>query len=47
MIVYTGTDPAARQTSFIFGGSELVRDALAAHPTDVREVLDNITTQIK
>jgi predicted metallopeptidase len=46
-IVYMGTDSAAQQTSFLFGGSDLVRDALAANPTDVQEVLDNITTQIK
>jgi hypothetical protein len=46
-IVYMGTDAAARQTSALFGGSELIKDMLAANPKDVRTILDNITTAIK
>ena len=46
-IVYTGTDAAARQTSTIFGGSSLVQDILSDTRSDVRKIIDRITTDIK
>ena len=46
-IVYTGTDAAARQASAIFGGSTLVQDMIHNSRTDVRKILDRMTTDIK
>lgn len=46
-IIYTGTDAAARQTSTLFGGSALIQDMLVDSRTDVRKILDRLTTDIK
>ena len=46
-IVYTGPDPAARQTSTLFGGSTLLQDMLLDTRSDVRKVIDRLTTDIK
>ena len=46
-IVYTGPDGAARQTSTIFGGSELFQKLLDDNAVDVRKVIDRITTYFK
>jgi hypothetical protein len=45
-LVYTGTDAAARQTSTLFGGSALIQDMLVDTRTDVRRILDRLTTDI-
>jgi len=47
MIVYTGMDAAARQTSVIFGGSEAVFELIEAHNMDVHGILDKVTTGLK
>ena len=46
-IVYTGPDPAARQTSTLFGGSTLIQDMLSDTQSDVRKMIDQLTTDIK
>jgi hypothetical protein len=46
-IIYTGPDPAARQTSTIFGGSTLLQEMLTNTRSDVRKLIDRLTTDIK
>jgi hypothetical protein len=47
VIIYTGMDAAARQTSAFFGGSDAVFRLIEAHNLDVREIMDKITTTLK
>ncbi len=46
-ILYTGTDPGARQASTLFGGNSLVKEMISANKTDVRKLLDQLTTAVK
>lgn len=46
-VLYTGTDPGARQASTLFGGNELVKEVISNHKTDVRKLLDQLTTAVK
>jgi hypothetical protein len=47
LIVYTGPDPGARQTSTIFGGSDLIQKVINDNNVDVRKLLDRATTYLK
>ena len=47
LIIYTGPDPGARQTSTIFGGSDLVQQLLNDNRVDARKLLDRATTYLK
>jgi hypothetical protein len=46
-ILYTGVDPAGRQLSAIFGGSENVLKLINGHETNVRSTLDWLTMLVK
>jgi hypothetical protein len=46
-LLYTGTDPAAKQLSAIFTGSDTVRKLIDTNETDVRTLLDQMTTAVK
>jgi hypothetical protein len=46
-ILYTGTDPAGRQLSTVFGGSDAIRDLINENEADVRTFLDKLTTSVK
>ena len=46
-ILYTGTDPGGRQASTVFVGNSLVKDLVISHKTDVRKLLDQLTTTVK
>jgi hypothetical protein len=47
VMVYTGTDAAGHQMSTIFGGSTVVQRILSDSRSDVRKIIDRITTEIK
>lgn len=46
-LLYTGTDPAAKQLSAVFTGSDAVRQLIDVNETDVRTLLDHLTTAVK
>lgn len=46
-VIYTGNNPAARQISAVFAGSDLCREVIDAHETSIRDVIDTITTELK
>lgn len=46
-LLYTGTDPAGKQLSAIFTGSDTVRQLIDVNETDVRMLLDQLTTAVK
>jgi hypothetical protein len=47
VLLYTGTDPAGKQLSAIFTGSDVVRELIEVNQTDVRALLDQLTTAVK
>jgi hypothetical protein len=46
-LIYTGTDPAGKQLSSLFAGSDLVRHIIEDNSANVREILDRLTTAVK
>ncbi|KAI5988021.1 hypothetical protein EDD15DRAFT_2199196 [Pisolithus albus] len=46
-VMYVGQDPAGRQTSGIFGGSEVIRNFINENGIDVRALLDKYTAIFK
>ncbi|KAI6010320.1 hypothetical protein EDC04DRAFT_2905980 [Pisolithus marmoratus] len=46
-VMYVGQDPAGRQTSGIFGGSEAIRNFINENSIDVRALLDKYTAIFK
>jgi hypothetical protein len=46
-VIYTGKDPAGQQLSTVFSGSDNVRGLIDQNESDVRELLDRLTTSIK
>jgi hypothetical protein len=46
-LVYTGKDPAAKQLSAVYAGSDLCRELIDTNQTDLRDVLDAVTTELK
>ncbi|KAI6011722.1 hypothetical protein BKA83DRAFT_4131595 [Pisolithus microcarpus] len=46
-VMYVGQDPAGRQTSGIFGGSDVVREFINAKAIDVRGLMDKYTAIFK
>ncbi|KAI5999670.1 hypothetical protein EDD15DRAFT_2193701 [Pisolithus albus] len=46
-VMYVGQDPAGRQTSGIFGGSDVVREFINAKALDVRGLMDKYTAIFK
>jgi hypothetical protein len=46
-IIYKGTDPAGRQLSTVFCGSDVVRKLINDNEMDVRSFLDKLTTSVK
>ncbi|KAI5985259.1 hypothetical protein EDD15DRAFT_2374303 [Pisolithus albus] len=46
-VMYVGQDPAGRQTSGIFGGSEVIRNFINENSIDVRALLDKYTAIFK
>ncbi|KAI6013849.1 hypothetical protein EDC04DRAFT_2904430 [Pisolithus marmoratus] len=46
-VMYVGQDPAGRQTSGIFGGSEAIRNFINDNSIDVRALLDKYTAIFK
>jgi hypothetical protein len=46
-IIYLGTDPAARQKSMLFGGSNTLKNLLTDSNIDIRRVIDVLTTGLK
>ncbi|KIK24287.1 hypothetical protein PISMIDRAFT_10291 [Pisolithus microcarpus 441] len=47
VVMYVGQDPAGRQTSGIFGGSDMVRNFINQHTVDVRAQMDKYTSVFK
>ncbi|KAI6010297.1 hypothetical protein BKA83DRAFT_4132797 [Pisolithus microcarpus] len=47
VVMYVGQDPAGRQTSGIFGGSDMVRNFINQHAVDVRAQMDKYTSVFK
>ena len=47
MIIYTGSDAAAQQTSAVFGRSVAVEELINNHGVNVRDVLADMTTAIR
>ncbi|KAI6141231.1 hypothetical protein BKA82DRAFT_4362335 [Pisolithus tinctorius] len=46
-VMYVGQDPAGRQTSGIFGGSEMIRNFINENGIDVRSLMDKYTAIFK
>jgi hypothetical protein len=46
-VIYTGKDAAAKQISAVFAGSTLCREVIDSHETSIRDVVDNVTTELK
>jgi hypothetical protein len=46
-IIYLGNDPAARQKSMLFGGSNSIKNLLANANIDIRRIIDVLTTGLK
>ncbi|KAI6011931.1 hypothetical protein PISMIDRAFT_17530 [Pisolithus microcarpus 441] len=47
VVMYVGQDPAGRQTSGLFGGSDMVRNFIHQHAVDVRAQMDKYTSVFK
>lgn len=47
VIVYKGTDAAAKQLSTIFGGSDSVKKLIELNKIDVRRLISDVTTCIR
>jgi hypothetical protein len=45
--MYVGHDPAGRQTSGVFGGSDVVRQFINDNAVDVRNLMDQYTAIFK
>jgi len=46
-ILYTGVDPAGRQLSAVFGGSKNIVNLINENETNIRLILDRLTTAVK
>ena len=46
-ILYLGNDPAARQKSMLFGGSNSIKILLTESNIDIRRIIDVLTTGLK
>ncbi|KAI6043767.1 hypothetical protein EDC04DRAFT_2599865 [Pisolithus marmoratus] len=47
VVMYVGQDPAGRQTSGIFGGSDVVRNFINQHTVDIHTLMDKYTSIFK
>jgi ABC-type transporter Mla subunit MlaD len=46
-ILYTGIDPAGKQLSAVFAGLETVIEMINKNETNIRHILDLLTTAVK
>jgi hypothetical protein len=47
IVIHTGTDPAARQLSGMFSGSDVARLLIDRHKTRVERLTDSIVTKFR
>lgn len=46
-VIYLGTDPGGRQSSGVFSGAPLVKGVLDKNLTNVKKIVDELTTACK
>jgi hypothetical protein len=46
-VIYLGMDPGGRQASGVFSGAPLVKDVLDKNLTNVKKIVDDLTTACK
>lgn len=47
VLIYTGTEAAAKQISALFCGSDLFKDLIDSNEISLRDVIDTMTTELK